>query len=75
MKKTCLGYTRVEDVNGLRKDYQTVGLTMDKKHAIELAKNLIKVARRKNDKSKKVVLTVFKNRVNEDGMRTIVSGR
>lgn len=69
MKKSCLGYTRVKDMNGTRKDYETLGLRLSRKNAVSLAKSILKTTTgRKN-----VVLTVFKNRVNDEGMRMIVS--
>lgn len=71
MKKTYLGNTRVRRINGTRKDYRTVGVNLDRKNAISLAKSILKTT--KDRKVNKVVLTTFKDRVNEDGMRMLVS--
>lgn len=66
--KKVFGYARVRNINGTRKDYGTVGINLSKENAVVLAKSLLKAAKRDN-----VVLTTFKNRVDGEGMRLIVS--
>ena len=74
MKKNYLGDTRVRSINGTKKSYNTVGINMDRKAAVELKRQLTKITKNKEFKGvKKVVLTTFKDRTDEDGMRMVVS--
>ncbi len=74
MKKTYLGDTRVRRINGTKKSYNTVGINLDRKAAVELKRQLTKITKKKEFKGvKKVVLTTFKDRTDEDGMRMVVS--
>ena len=68
MKKKCLGYARVRNINGTRKDYETVGVSLSKENAVLLAKTILKAAKHDN-----VILTTFKGRVDDEGMRMLVS--
>lgn len=68
MKKKIFGYARVRNINGTRKDYGTVGVNLSKENAVSLARSLLKAAKHDN-----VVLTTFKDRVDDEGMRLIVS--
>lgn len=68
MKKKMFGYARVRNINGTRKDYETVGVSLSKENAVSLAKSILKAAKHDN-----VVLTTFKDRVDDEGMRMIVS--
>lgn len=64
------GYARVRNINGTRKDYETVGVSLDKDNAVSLAKSILKATKNGNSN---VVLTTFKGRVDDEGMRLIVS--
>lgn len=71
--KKMFGYARVNRVSGVRKDYDTVGLNLTKENAVSLAQAILKMSAGKKTNSDKVVLTIFKNRVNDEGMRTLVT--
>lgn len=71
--KKVFGYTRVSGINGTRKDYKTVGLNLTRKNAVALAKSILKTTAGKKTSPNKVVVTIFKDRVNDEGMRTLVT--
>ena len=41
--KKMFGYTRVGRINGVRSDYETVGLNLTKENAVLLAESILKI--------------------------------